>query len=92
MVVAAKPGATRNRGITRNRGTKDSANSEGIRSHDVEGLTFDCLEVTAKANVDPRVLFGIVPVSEAQSCIQPLDVEVKVTGDVSEEDGTGYWK
>ncbi len=51
-----------------------------------QGLTFDGLEVTAKANVDPRVLFGIVPVSEAQSCIQSVDVEVKVTGDVSEED------
>jgi uncharacterized OsmC-like protein len=51
-----------------------------------QGLAFDGLEVTAKANVDPRVLFGIVPVAEAQSCIQSVDVDVKVIGDVSDAD------
>ena len=51
-----------------------------------QGLTFEGLEVTAKANVDPRVLLGIVPVSEAQSCIQSVDIDVKVTGEMSDED------
>ncbi|MFQ5426951.1 MAG: OsmC family protein [Gaiellales bacterium] len=50
-----------------------------------EGVSFDGLEVTAKATVDPRVLLGAVPAEEAESCLQRVDVEIKVDGDLSSE-------
>ncbi len=49
-----------------------------------ENLSFDGLEVTAKATVDPRVLLGITPAAEAQSCLRSVDVEIKVTGDLTD--------
>jgi len=51
-----------------------------------EGIKFDGLEITAKANVDPRVLFSILPVEEATSCLQSVDVEIRIEGDLSDED------
>lgn len=51
----------------------------------LEGLTFDGLEVTAKATVDPRVLLGIDPAENAQSCLKSVDVDIKVEGDLSDE-------
>jgi uncharacterized OsmC-like protein len=50
-----------------------------------EGLTFDGLEVSAKATVDPRVLLGITPVEETQSCLKSVDVDIKVDGDLSDD-------
>ena len=50
-----------------------------------EGLSFDGLEVTAKATVDHRVLLGIAPVEEAASCLKSVDVDIKVDGDLSDE-------
>lgn len=49
-----------------------------------EGITFDGLEVTAKVKVDPRLLFGFVEPNEAGDCLQSIDVEIKVDGDLSE--------
>ncbi len=49
-----------------------------------EGLSFDGLEVTARATVDPRVLLGIVPAAEAESCMKSVDVEIKVDGDLTD--------
>jgi uncharacterized OsmC-like protein len=49
-----------------------------------EGLSFDALEVTAKATVDPRVLLGIAPVEETESCLRSVDVDIKVDGDLSD--------
>lgn len=43
------------------------------------------LEISAKAKVDPRVLFGVVPVEEAESCLKSVDLNIKVLGDVSDE-------
>ena len=51
-----------------------------------QGLGLEQLEVKAKAKVDPRVLLGIVPVEEAQSCMLSVDIEIKADGDLSEED------
>lgn len=52
-----------------------------------EGLSFDELEVTAQAQVDPRVLLGVVPVEEAASCLQSVDLSIDVRGeDLTEED------
>lgn len=51
-----------------------------------QGLALEQLEVKAKAKVDPRVLLGIVPVSEAQSCMLSVDIEIKAEGDLSEAD------
>ncbi len=49
-----------------------------------EGITFDGLEVTAKVKVDPRLLFGFVEPDEAGDCLQSIDVDVKVDGDLSD--------
>lgn len=51
-----------------------------------EGLYFEGLEITARAKVDPRVLLGIVPVEEAASCLQTVEMDIHVTGDVSDDD------
>jgi uncharacterized OsmC-like protein len=49
-----------------------------------ENLSLDGLEVTARASVDPRVLLGIVPAEEADSCLKSVDVEINVRGDLTE--------
>ncbi len=51
-----------------------------------QGLAFDGLQITAKAKVDPRVLFGVVPIEEAESCLKSIDLEISAQGDVSDED------
>lgn len=51
-----------------------------------QGIGLEQLEVTAKAKVDPRVLLGIVPVEEAQSCLMSVDVEIKAEGNLSDAD------
>jgi uncharacterized OsmC-like protein len=50
-----------------------------------EGLSFDGLEVRARATVDPRVLLGIAPVEEAESCLKSIDVDIIVDGDLTDE-------
>lgn len=52
-----------------------------------EGLPLEGLEVTARANVDPRVLLGVVPVEEAASCLQTIEMEITARGaELSEAD------
>lgn len=51
-----------------------------------EGVDFDGLEISAKATVDPRVLLGVVPAEEAASCLQSVDLDIEVQGDVSDDD------
>ncbi len=50
-----------------------------------QGISFDGLEVTARAKVDPRVLLGITDVEESQSCLKSVDVDIKVEGDLTDE-------
>lgn len=51
-----------------------------------EGLHFDGLEVTARARVDPRVLLGVTPADEAISCMQKVELDIRVKGTLSQED------
>ncbi len=51
-----------------------------------EGLNLEGLEVTARATVDPRVLLGIVAVEDAESCLKSVDVDIKVEGDLTDEE------
>lgn len=39
--------------------------------------------MAVKATVDPRVLLGVVPAEEADSCLQQADVDIKVGGNLS---------
>ena len=53
----------------------------------LEGVSFDTLEVSAKAIVDPRVLLGILPIEEASSCLQHVSMEINVQGEnLTDED------
>lgn len=52
----------------------------------LEGVSYDELEVVARAEVDPRVLLGIVPIEESKSCLQTIEVDVHVKGDLNEDD------
>lgn len=51
-----------------------------------EGLAFEGLEVKARAKVDPRVLLGIVPVEEAASCLQKVEMDINVQGENISDD------
>jgi uncharacterized OsmC-like protein len=51
-----------------------------------EGVSFEGLQVSARATVDPRVLLGIVPADEAASCLQSVDMDIEVKGDLTETD------
>ncbi len=42
-------------------------------------------EDALRATVDPRVLLGIVAVEDAESCLKSVDVEIKVEGDLTDE-------
>ncbi len=44
------------------------------------------LEITVKSSVDPRVLFAVKEPDQHRACLGTLKYEVKVTGDVSDED------
>lgn len=46
-----------------------------------ENVDIEGLEVTANAKVDPRVLLGVVSAEEAASCLQSVDMDIKVTGE-----------
>jgi uncharacterized OsmC-like protein len=50
-----------------------------------EGLEFEGLEVTAHATVDPRVLLGMVPADEAESCLKSVDVAIKIDGNLNDD-------
>ncbi|MFQ5889204.1 MAG: OsmC family protein [Gemmatimonadota bacterium] len=50
------------------------------------GIAADGLEVTVKSTVDPRVLFAIKGPEAHKACLGGLQYEVKVTGDVSDEE------
>ena len=51
-----------------------------------EDVRFETLRVRAAIKVDPRVLFGILPIEDATSCLQNVDLQIDVTGDeVTEE-------
>jgi len=51
-----------------------------------EGIAIDDLEVTVKADVDPSVLFAIREPEEHTSCVPRLQYEIKVKGDLSDQD------
>ena len=44
------------------------------------------MEVTVRTNVDPRVLFALKGPEEHGSCLGTMEYDVKVTGDLSDED------
>ncbi len=50
------------------------------------GIETEGLEVTIRENVDPRVLFALREPTEHTSCLGKLEIEVKVHGDISDED------
>ncbi len=50
------------------------------------GIAADGLEITVKTVVDPRVLFAIKGPEEHGSCLGTIEYDVKVDGDVSDED------
>lgn len=52
----------------------------------LEGVSFEGLEVKARADVDPRVLLAMLPAEEAASCLQKVELSIEVQGDVSESD------
>lgn len=50
------------------------------------GIDTDGLEITVKSTVDPRVLFAIKKPEDHKACLGTLEYEVKVNGDVSDEE------
>ena len=50
--------------------------------HDV---TFEGLEITASAKLDPRILFDVLPVEASSNMYEQINLEVKVLGEASEE-------
>ena len=53
----------------------------------LEGVSFDELEVSATAIVDPRVLLGVLSIEEATSCLQSISLEITARGEnMSDED------
>ena len=52
----------------------------------VQGISLDKIETSVEAEVDPRVLFGLNSLAEAPSCLKTVRAEVKVSGDVKDED------
>ena len=50
------------------------------------GIDTDGLEITVKSTVDPRVLFAIKGPDDHKSCLGTLEYEVKVSGEVSDEE------
>jgi uncharacterized OsmC-like protein len=49
------------------------------------GIDIDGLEITVRSTVDPRVLFAVKGPEEHGSCIKSIEYDVKVQGDVSDE-------
>ena len=50
------------------------------------GIKADGLEIRVETTVDPRVLFAIKGPDQHRACLGTLEYEVKVKGDVSDED------
>ena len=50
------------------------------------GIDTEGLEVNIRSSVDPRVLLALKGPEEHGSCLGNIDYDVKVTGDVSDED------
>ena len=50
------------------------------------GIDTSGLEITVKSTVDPRVLFAIRKPEDHRACLGTLEYEVKVNGDVSDEE------
>ncbi len=50
------------------------------------GIDTDGLEITVRSSVDPRVLFGIKEPEDHKSCLGAIEYDVKVTGDISDDD------
>jgi uncharacterized OsmC-like protein len=50
------------------------------------GIDTEGLEITVRSTIDPRVLFAIKEPEDHQACLGALEYEIKVTGDVSDED------
>jgi uncharacterized OsmC-like protein len=50
------------------------------------GIEMESLETTIRQDVDPRALFAIKDPQEHDSCLGSVQVEIKVSGEVSDED------
>ena len=50
------------------------------------GIETEGIDVSLRETVDPRVLFALREPKEHVSCLGTLEIEVKVKGDVSDED------
>ncbi len=50
------------------------------------GIDAEGLEITVKSTINPRVLFAVMEPEDHQACLGNVEYEVKVSGDVSDED------
>jgi uncharacterized OsmC-like protein len=50
------------------------------------GINTEDMEINVRTTVDPRVLFAIKGPEAHGSCLGSIDYDIKVTGDVSDED------
>lgn len=50
------------------------------------GINADDLEITVRSEVDPRVLFAVKEPDQHPACLGTIKYDVKVTGDVSDDD------
>jgi uncharacterized OsmC-like protein len=50
------------------------------------GIDAEDLEITVRSKVDPRVLFAIKDPMQHSNCLGAIEYDVKVSGDVSDED------
>jgi uncharacterized OsmC-like protein len=50
------------------------------------GIDTSGLEITVRSEIDPRVLFAVKEPDQHKACMRAITYEVKVTGDVSDED------
>jgi uncharacterized OsmC-like protein len=50
------------------------------------GIGAEGLEITVKSEVDPRVLFAVKEPDQHSACLGTIKYDVKVSGDVSDED------
>jgi len=50
------------------------------------GIDTQGLEISVRSTIDPRVLFAVEEPTEHKACLGAIEYDVKVTGDVSDED------
>ncbi len=50
------------------------------------GIDTEGLEITVRSTIDPRVLFAIMEPEDHKQCLGTIEYDVKVSGDVSDED------